>query len=257
MQVTTKCRHSLELLEASTPFEDIIEVYICVRFEAKWLSFSFLLQIESTALRFSTLCAYSIWALYVRDKHYMCEICTLHGSSQQNSTAELSVSRYVDDTVVISFLLSTEIIPPCFRTMEMGIELSKIIYCNLGSSLGKLLATSNESLWRIGWVYARISCIKPLVVPTIASAQFIVKGFNLSQSSTRCVDNRRERAVSLRERFEVEAMHDLPFLQLLSVHCTNFTCYPKATKSWHMEREWKADLDSSDSDFGSTEDDLE
>ncbi|TKY54314.1 Squamosa promoter-binding protein 1 [Spatholobus suberectus] len=87
------------------------------------------------------------------------------------------------------------------------------LYCNLGSSLRKLLDASNDSFWRTGWVYARmqhsvaflyngqvvldmplcikspqhcrISCIKPLAVPANASAQFIVKGFNLSQSSTR------------------------------------------------------------------------
>ncbi|KAG4929460.1 hypothetical protein GLYMA_17G039600v4 [Glycine max] len=87
------------------------------------------------------------------------------------------------------------------------------LYCNLGSSLRKLLAESNDSFWRTGWVYARvqhsvaflyngqvvldvplhlkspqhcrISCIKPLAVPASASAQFIVKGFNLFQSSTR------------------------------------------------------------------------
>ncbi|KAF5948901.1 hypothetical protein HYC85_014858 [Camellia sinensis] len=34
----------------------------------------------------------------------------------------------VDDTEVISFLLSTEIIPLCLRTMEMGSELSKTIH---------------------------------------------------------------------------------------------------------------------------------
>ena len=33
--------------------------------------------------------------------------------------------------------------------------------------------------------HCRISCIKPLAVPASASAQFIVKGFNLFQSSTR------------------------------------------------------------------------
>ncbi|PHT26816.1 Cell differentiation protein RCD1 -like protein [Capsicum baccatum] len=33
----------------------------------------------------------------------------------------------VDDTEVISFLLSTEIIPLCLRTMEMGSELSKTV----------------------------------------------------------------------------------------------------------------------------------
>ncbi|CAN4117366.1 unnamed protein product [Withania somnifera] len=34
---------------------------------------------------------------------------------------------FVDDTEVISFLLSTEIIPLCLRTMEMGSELSKTV----------------------------------------------------------------------------------------------------------------------------------
>ncbi|KAK8649726.1 hypothetical protein V6N13_139389 [Hibiscus sabdariffa] len=40
----------------------------------------------------------------------------------------------VDDTEVISFLLSTEIIPLCLRTMEMGSELSKTVECRLWSS---------------------------------------------------------------------------------------------------------------------------
>lgn len=44
----------------------------------------------------------------------------------------LSISSYllnlqVDDTEVINFLLSTEIIPLCLRTMEMGSELSKTV----------------------------------------------------------------------------------------------------------------------------------
>lgn len=33
----------------------------------------------------------------------------------------------IDDTDVINFLLSTEIIPLCLRTMEMGSELSKTV----------------------------------------------------------------------------------------------------------------------------------
>jgi hypothetical protein len=36
-------------------------------------------------------------------------------------------SIQVDDTEVINFLLSTEIIPLCLRTMEMGSELSKTV----------------------------------------------------------------------------------------------------------------------------------
>ncbi|XP_061361206.1 squamosa promoter-binding-like protein 1 [Gastrolobium bilobum] len=84
---------------------------------------------------------------------------------------------------------------------------------NLGSSMRKLLAASNDSFWRTGWVYTRVRhsvaflyngqvvldaplrlksqqncqilCIKPLAVSASASAQFIVKGFNLYLSSTR------------------------------------------------------------------------
>ena len=37
------------------------------------------------------------------------------------------VIMQVDDTEVISFLLQTEIIPLCLRTMEMGSELSKTV----------------------------------------------------------------------------------------------------------------------------------
>lgn len=36
-------------------------------------------------------------------------------------------SFQVDDNDVINFLLSTEIIPLCLRTMEMGSELSKTV----------------------------------------------------------------------------------------------------------------------------------
>lgn len=45
------------------------------------------------------------------------------------------ISLQVDDTEVISFLLSTEIIPLCLRTMEMGSELSKTVDCFLKSFL--------------------------------------------------------------------------------------------------------------------------
>ena len=38
-----------------------------------------------------------------------------------------TLCRQVDDTEVINFLLSTEIIPLCLRTMEMGSELSKTV----------------------------------------------------------------------------------------------------------------------------------
>ncbi|RXI03456.1 hypothetical protein DVH24_004108 [Malus domestica] len=42
----------------------------------------------------------------------------------------IALFAWVDDTEVISFLLSTEIIPLCLRTMEMGSELSKTVECS-------------------------------------------------------------------------------------------------------------------------------
>ncbi|KAG4157458.1 hypothetical protein ERO13_D02G063500v2 [Gossypium hirsutum] len=84
---------------------------------------------------------------------------------------------------------------------------------DLGSSLRKLVDVSNDSFWKTGWVYARvqhsvafiyngrvvldaplplkshrnckISSIKPIAVSVTERAQFVVKGFNLNQSSTR------------------------------------------------------------------------
>ncbi|CAK8534583.1 unnamed protein product [Lathyrus sativus] len=84
---------------------------------------------------------------------------------------------------------------------------------NLGSSLRKLLAASNDSLWRTGLIYARVRnsvailyngqvvldaplrlgslescqilCVKPLAVSASADVKFSVKGLNLFLSSTR------------------------------------------------------------------------
>lgn len=57
-----------------------------------------------------------------------CSLCLtkltpLHLHWQNDTTCFLQV----DDTEVINFLLSTEIIPLCLRTMEMGSELSKTV----------------------------------------------------------------------------------------------------------------------------------
>lgn len=48
----------------------------------------------------------------------------------------------VDDSEVISFLLSTEIIPLCLRTMEMGSELSKTVSDGTNLSFFYLHASS-------------------------------------------------------------------------------------------------------------------
>ncbi|XP_058210820.1 squamosa promoter-binding-like protein 1 isoform X1 [Rhododendron vialii] len=85
--------------------------------------------------------------------------------------------------------------------------------CDLSSSLTRLIDASNDSFWRTGWVYTRVqhrvaflysgqvvldtllpreshkNCrilsIKPVAVPFSERAQFLVKGFNLSRSTTR------------------------------------------------------------------------
>ncbi|XP_059659254.1 squamosa promoter-binding-like protein 12 [Cornus florida] len=86
--------------------------------------------------------------------------------------------------------------------------------CNLSSSLSRLLDVSDDnSFWRIGWIFARVqhqmafiyngqvvvdtflpfktnNCstilsIKPIAISTSERAQFLVKGFNLTQPSTR------------------------------------------------------------------------
>ncbi|KAF3683402.1 hypothetical protein FXO37_01911 [Capsicum annuum] len=47
--------------------------------------------------------------------------------AQSNRVCNALALLQVDDTEVISFLLTTEIIPLCLRTMEMGSELSKTV----------------------------------------------------------------------------------------------------------------------------------
>ncbi|MCL7048070.1 hypothetical protein MKW94_030960 [Papaver nudicaule] len=87
------------------------------------------------------------------------------------------------------------------------------LYCDLSSSLSRLLDVSNDPFWRRGWVYVRvqhrtafifegqvvldmllplkehngcvISSIRPLALSVCGSAQLVVKGFNLVQSTTR------------------------------------------------------------------------
>ncbi|XP_031407190.1 CCR4-NOT transcription complex subunit 9-like isoform X2 [Punica granatum] len=68
----------------------------------------------------------------------------------------------VDDTEVISFLLSTEIIPLCLRTMEMGSELSKtvatfIVQKILLDDLGlDYICTTAERFFAVGRVLAHM-----------------------------------------------------------------------------------------------------
>lgn len=76
----------------------------------------------------------------------------------------------MDDTEVINFLLSTEIIPLCLRTMEMGSELSKtvatfivqkILLDNVG--LNYICATA-ERFFAVGAVLGNMVRLQPLCI---------------------------------------------------------------------------------------------
>lgn len=86
----------------------------------------------------------------------------------------------MDDTEVINFLLSTEIIPLCLRTMEMGSELSKtvatfivqkILLDNVG--LNYICATA-ERFFAVGAVLGNmVRCDRAMIL------LFLLLGFRL------------------------------------------------------------------------------
>ncbi|KAJ8767274.1 hypothetical protein K2173_017318 [Erythroxylum novogranatense] len=97
--------------------------------------------------------------------------------------------------------------------LRMGKHQWEEICLGLGASLSKLLDESHESFWRTGWMYARvrncvsfiynghvvlnaplplkshvncrISSIKPIAVSLSEKTQFVAKGFNIFQPTTR------------------------------------------------------------------------
>ncbi|GMP76125.1 hypothetical protein CsSME_00032935 [Camellia sinensis var. sinensis] len=97
--------------------------------------------------------------------------------------------------------------------LRLGKSTWEELYCDLSSSLTRLLDASNDSFWRTGWMYTRVQqrvafiydgqvvldtllplkshknsrilSIKPVAVSFSERTQFLVKGFSLSQSTTR------------------------------------------------------------------------
>ncbi|MCD7450350.1 hypothetical protein HAX54_005552 [Datura stramonium] len=97
--------------------------------------------------------------------------------------------------------------------LRMDKSIWEELYCDLNSSLRKLLNASAGSFWQSGWVYTRvndrvaflfngqvvldtplpvrshsscgISIVKPIAVCASERVQFLVKGFNLSRPTTR------------------------------------------------------------------------
>jgi CCR4-NOT transcription complex subunit 9 len=61
----------------------------------------------------------------------------------------------VDDTDVINFLLSTEIIPLCLRTMEIGSELSKTVATFI---VQKILLDDVGACWGCCMSFSLCSC---------------------------------------------------------------------------------------------------
>lgn len=123
-------------------------------------------------------------------------------------------------------------------------------YCDMGSGLSRLLDASNDPFWKTGWIYTRVQqraaficdgrvvldtqlplnqrsrilSISPIAVPAAQTVQLVVRGSNLSGSSSRLLC-----AVEGRYLFE-ESCHDLversntatdqDEFQSLSFHCS-------------------------------------
>ena len=81
----------------------------------------------------------------------------------------------VDDTEVINFLLTTEIIPLCLRTMEMGSELSKTVATFI---VQKILL---DDVSRPGADFS--SCANNFIVPVICQAAALQPAALMSYAS--------------------------------------------------------------------------
>lgn len=137
------------------------------------------------------------------------------------------------------------------------------LYCDLNSSLRKLLNASAGSFWRTGWVYSRvkdrvaflfngqvvldtplpshrscgISIIKPIAVCASEKVQFLVKGFNLSRPTTRLLCAMEGKYLVQGNCTDMvvgaDSCMDHNEIQSLSFHCT----VPNATGRGFIEVE--------------------
>ncbi|KAK3189925.1 hypothetical protein Dsin_029486 [Dipteronia sinensis] len=136
--------------------------------------------------------------------------------------------------------------------LRLGKPTWEELCCDMGSSLRRLLDGSNDPFWRTGWLYARvqhsmafiyngqvvldtplprkshkhcrISSVKPIAVSMSERAKFIIKGFNLIQSTMRllCALEGKylveETCLDLMDGADIVNEHDE--LQSLSVQCS-------------------------------------
>ncbi|XP_042050669.1 squamosa promoter-binding-like protein 1 [Salvia splendens] len=125
------------------------------------------------------------------------------------------------------------------------------LYCDLTSSLRRLLDSSTDPFWKTGWIYARlqhrvtfiyngqvvldtplpvknnqscrISSIKPIAVTVSGSVQFEVKGYNLTRSTARLLCTLegkiliQENCADMREGSDALIEHD-------EIQSFNFSC---------------------------------
>ncbi|KAL9397192.1 hypothetical protein Peur_011445 [Populus x canadensis] len=123
--------------------------------------------------------------------------------------------------------------------------------CGLGSSLSRLLAVSEDTFWRTGWIYIRVQhqiafiyngqvvvdtslpltsnnyskilSVKPIAITASERAEFLIKGVNLSRPATRLLCAVEGNYMVQENRQEVMDGVD-SFKGHDEVHCVNFSC---------------------------------
>ncbi|KAK4433831.1 Squamosa promoter-binding-like protein 1 [Sesamum alatum] len=126
------------------------------------------------------------------------------------------------------------------------------LYCNLNSTLGRLLESSAESFWRTGWIYTRvrhratfvyngqvvldaplplkirqscrISSIKPIAVSFSEAVQFVVKGFNLSRATSRILCALEGKYLVQENCADTAGAAD-SFVEHEEIQCLRFSCF--------------------------------
>ncbi|XP_057468455.1 LOW QUALITY PROTEIN: squamosa promoter-binding-like protein 1 [Actinidia eriantha] len=135
--------------------------------------------------------------------------------------------------------------------LRLGKSTWEELCSDLSSSLARLLNASNDSFWRTGWVYTRVhhhvaviyngqvvletslpltshkNCkilsIKPIAVSVSDSAQFLVKGFNLSRPTTRLLCALEGKHLMQESCSDVTEGGDT-FIDQDAIQCLRFSC---------------------------------
>ncbi|KAI3459169.1 hypothetical protein Pfo_015832 [Paulownia fortunei] len=125
------------------------------------------------------------------------------------------------------------------------------LYCNLNSSLRRLLDSSTDSFWRTGWIYTRvrhrvtfvyngqvvldtplppiirrscrISSITPIAVSFSEAVHFVVKGFNLSRSTSRLLCALEGKYLVQENCADMTGGAD-SFIEREEIQCLSFSC---------------------------------